>query len=285
MAAAPPPASPRRSAARNTPRAAPGPIIAVASGKGGVGKTWLSVTLACVFARQARRTLLVDGDLGLANADVQLGVRAQADLAAVQRGWVDLQDAIAPVFGGVGQAGGFDLLAGSSGTGALADLSAADVNLIASGVSSLALQYDRVVFDLAAGVDGGVLRLAETADRLVVVTTEEPTAMADAYALIKLLHKRGKAPLPFIAVNTVEKRLNGRRVYDHLCRVCEQHLKIKPSLAGVIRRDPRVPDCIRAQTPLPMRHPTADVLDDVLSLVEGLALARPGGHAASAGAT
>jgi len=264
--------NPRAAAPRRAPRAQPAPVLAVASGKGGVGKTWLSATLACIFARQSKRTLLVDGDLGLANVDVQLGVRAQADLAAVTRGWVALEDAVAPVLGGVARAGGFDLLAGSSGTGALADPRSEDVALIAEGVGKLALHYDRVVLDLAAGVDPALVRLAKTATRLLVVTTEEPTALADAYALIKVLKTAAPTLTPAVAVNMADKRLSGRRVYDHLAKVCEQHLQVRPALAGIIRRDPRVPDSIRAQIPLPVRHPTSDALDDVMSLVESLSL-------------
>lgn len=259
---------------RLTPRAVAAPVVAIGSGKGGVGKTCLSITLACLLARQGQRTLLVDGDLGLANADVQLGVRPQADLDAVQRGWVELQDAIAPVLGGVGKSGGFDLLAGSSGTGALALLAPAAVNAIAQGVTALTYHYDRVVLDLAAGVDSTVLRLARDADRLVVVTTEEPTAMADAYAFIKLANANRPGITPFVVVNMVEKRLTGRRVFDHLAKVCEEHLKVRPSLAGMIRRDPRVADAIRAQTPLPLRHPQADAVEDAISVLQGLLLDR-----------
>lgn len=260
---------------RQTPRAVAAPLIAIGSGKGGVGKTWLSITLACLLARQGKRTLLVDGDLGLANADVQLGLRPQTDLEAVQRGWVELQDAIVPVMGGVGKTGGFDLLAGSSGTGALAQLGPTEVNLIAQGVIALTYHYDRVVLDLAAGVDATVLRLARDADRLVVVTTEEPTAISDAYALIKLAHANRPGLTPFVVVNMVEKRLNGRKVFDHVSKVCEEHLKMRPAFAGMIRRDPRVADAIRSQTPLPQRHPQADALEDAISVLQGLALERP----------
>lgn len=228
--------------------------------------------MACVFARQGKRTLLVDGDFGLANVDVQLGVRPQADLGAVMRGWVELEDAVTPVLGGVGQSGGFDLLPGSSGSGALSDLSQQELMRIGIGIKKLAFHYDRVVLDLAAGVDKSVVLLAKTADRLLVVTTEEPTALADAYALIKVTQASSPTLAPFVAVNMADKRISGKRVFDHLHKVCENHLKLRPALAGVVRRDARVPDSIRAQTPLPARHTTSDALEDVISLIEGLAL-------------
>lgn len=257
---------------RAHPRAISAPVIAVASGKGGVGKTWLSCTLSCMFARQGKRTLLVDGDFGLANVDVQLGVRPQADLGAVMRGWVELEDAVTPVLGGVGKSGGFDLLPGSSGSGALSDLTQPELMRIGIGIKKLAFHYDRVVLDLAAGVDKSVVLLAKTADRLLVVTTEEPTALADAYALIKVTQAASPTLSPFVAVNMAEKRISGKRVYDHLSKVCENHLKLRPALAGIIRRDARVADSIRSQTPLPARHTSSDALEDVISLIEGLAL-------------
>ncbi len=253
-------------------RAKPAPIFAIASGKGGVGKTWLSSTLACVYGRLGKRTLLVDGDIGLANIDVQLGVRPQADLAAVMRGWVELEDAVAPVMGGAGKTGGFDLLPGHSGSGALASLSLENVGKIATGVSALALHYDRLILDLAAGVDPTVMRLARQADRCVIVTTEEPPALTDAYAFLKIqrLHHPESSP-PWIVINMAEKRPTGRRVYEQLAKACETYLGFRPPLAGIIVRDPRVPDSIRAQTPLPVRHPTSAALDDVMRVAETLA--------------
>lgn len=252
-------------------RARPAPIFAIASGKGGVGKTWLSCTLACVYGRLGKRTLLVDGDIGLANVDVQLGVRAQSDLAAVTRGWIELDDAVTPVLGGAGKTGGFDLLPGHSGSGALAAMPLEDVSKIASGVSALALHYERLIFDLAAGVDPCVMRLARQADRIVIVTTEEPPALTDAYAFLKVSRLQNpEAPPPFIVVNMADKRTTGRRVYEQLAKAAETYLGFRPPLAGVICRDPRVPDSIRAQTPLPQRHPTSQALDDVMRVAETL---------------
>ena len=168
-------------------RVAPASVIAVASGKGGVGKTWLSTTLAASFAKMGRRTLLVDGDLGLANVDVQLGIAPETDLAAVIAGWVELEDAVTPINGGAGASCGFDVLPGRSGSGALAGLPPDEASRLAAGLTALSLQYDIVLVDLGAGIEDNVMRLARACDRCLVVATDEPTSMTDAYAFIKVL--------------------------------------------------------------------------------------------------
>lgn len=252
------------------PRAKPAPILAVASGKGGVGKTWLSATLACAFARAGQRSLLVDCDLGLANIDVQLGVRPQADISSVVRGWLELDAAVTPVMGGAGRSGGFDLLAGHSGSGTLASIKPDELSRIANGLSALAPHYDRVVLDLAAGIEPSVLRFCRAADRLLVVTTEEPTALTDAYALVKVLRLQGAQIAPWVVVNMAESRMKGRKIFDQFAHACQEYLGLKPHFAGVVTRDPRVADAIRAQSPLPVRHPQSQAFEDVIRIVEAL---------------
>ena len=175
-----------RPTVRPPPRVTPASIIAVASGKGGVGKTFMSITLASALAKAGRRVLLVDGDLGLANVDVQLGIAPETDLAAVVAGWVELDDAVTPVDGGAG-GGGFDVLPGRSGSGALAELPTEEVARLAAGLSALALQYDHLVLDLGAGIEANCMRLARAADKSLVVITDDPASMTDAYAFIKVL--------------------------------------------------------------------------------------------------
>ncbi|MGE0828313.1 MAG: P-loop NTPase [Hyphomonadaceae bacterium] len=259
-----------QTAARPQPRVHPAPIIAIASGKGGVGKTWLSVSLACAWGRANRRTLLVDCDVGLANVDVQIGVRPQADLHSITRGWIDIDASVAPVMGGAGTSGGFDLIAGHSGSGALANIKLEDVAKICDGVRKMTPHYDRVVLDLSAGVDPVVLKFARSADRLVIVTTDEPPSLTDAYALAKLLKLQGSVIVPSVIVNMAENRVKGRRIFDQFAKACEDYLDFRPKLAGIVCRDPRVPDAIRAQTPLPARHPQSQAFEDVLRVAEAL---------------
>lgn len=251
-------------------RSNPAPIFAVASGKGGVGKTWFSVSLACAFGRTGRRALLVDCDLGLANVDVQIGVRPQHDLSSVARGWLEVEQAVTPVLGGPGRAGGFDLLPGHSGSGALASLKLEDVHRIAQDVGALAPMYDRILLDLAAGLDANVMRFARAATRVIVVTTEEPPAMTDAYAFLKVLRLAQPTAQPWLVVNMAETRATGRRTYEQLANAAESYLGQRPPLAGVVCRDPRVSDSIRAQTPICQRHPQSQAFDDILRIADAL---------------
>jgi flagellar biosynthesis protein FlhG len=251
-------------------RVQPAPIIAIASGKGGVGKTWLAITLACAWSGAGRRVLLVDCDVGLANVDVQLGIRPACDIHSIVRGWVELDAAVTPALGGPGHGPGFDLIAGHSGTGALASIRLDETGKISDGVRKLAPQYDRIILDLAAGIDANVQRFARGADTLVIVTTEEPTALTDAYALAKILRLNGATVATSIVVNMADNRLRGRRTYEQFAGACEQFLGYRPGLAGVICRDPRVQESIRAQAPLCLRYPQSPAFEETLRVADAL---------------
>jgi flagellar biosynthesis protein FlhG len=268
------------------PRVTPATVIAVASGKGGVGKTWLSCTLAASFARMGRRTLLVDGDLGLANVDVQLGIAPETDLAAVIAGWVELEDAVTPINGGASNAGngecGFDVLPGRSGSGALAGLPAEEAARLAASLTALALQYDIVLVDLGAGIEDNVMRLARACDRCLIVANDEPTSMTDAYAFIKVL--RGYAPSvqPWIAVNMADTRVAGRRTYEALARASQTFLGFRPPMAGIILRDPKVREAIRQQKTIVAIDPQAQAAIDANQIAEALVRGGAEGIAQSA---
>lgn len=239
--------------------------IAVASGKGGVGKTWLSITLSHALARAGRKTLLFDGDLGLANVDIQLGLAPDKDLGGVIAGRYPLDRATLAY-----PDGGFDIIAGRSGTGSLASVPADRLAQLTKDLSELAPKYDWLVLDLGAGIERTVRHLAAQAQTCLVVTTDEPTAMTDAYAFVKLslLHK--PRPDLRLVVNMAESQADGERTYATLRKACESFLKTTPSLAGVVQRDGKVKDAIRHQAPLLVRHPGAAAAADVEALARRL---------------
>lgn len=240
-------------------------IIAIASGKGGVGKTWLGITLAHALAGTGRRILLFDGDLGLANVDVQLGLQPTADLSAVIAGRLRLERVIqhhAP--------SGFDVIPGRSGSGRLAGLDDRRLDTLLQQLHQLAGRYNLVLLDLPAGVDRGVRRLLACADRALIVTTDEPTALTDAYALIKVMREDGNAISTEVVVNLAASLEAGRAIHAGLAEVCRRFLGAVPGLAGVIRRDPRVAEAIRVQSPLLLRHPSCPAARDVESLARRL---------------
>ncbi|MBV9748638.1 MAG: AAA family ATPase [Acetobacteraceae bacterium] len=239
--------------------------IAIASGKGGVGKTWFSVTLAHALARRGRRVLLFDGDLGLANVNIQLGLHPEHDIGSVIAGQVSMCDAcrrFAP--------GGFDVLAGQSGSGALAGLDAAALGRVLDALGTASEHYDHVLLDLGAGVDRVVRRMSAWADLLLVIATDEPSSTTDAYATIKLHAADRPEGAARIVINHAMGAAAGQRTYATLARACQVFLRRTPPLAGIVRRDGRVPEAIRRQALLLTRHPSSPAAEDVEQIAAGL---------------
>ncbi len=243
----------------------PGRLVAIASGKGGVGKTWLAITLAHALARAGQRVLLFDGDLGLANVDIQLGLTPDRDVSALLADEAALADCVLRY-----EPGGFHVLPGRSGSGALAALDPATLEHGLRAVRAAASLYDTVLLDLGAGLDRSVRRMAAIADMLVVVGTEEPTSLTDAYAVLKLHAADRPGGDARIIVNQAASRAGGERTYATLRRACAAFLGTTPSLAGVIRRDERVREAIRRQALLLTRHPTCAAAVDVEAIAGAL---------------
>ncbi len=233
-------------------------IIAVASGKGGVGKTWFSVTLSHALTKAGKKVLLFDGDLGLANVDVQLGLMPRRDLNDVIRGRLSLDKVIQHY-----DDGNFDIIAGRSGQASLSALPSQRLAMLRDQLLEVSDQYDVVIVDLGAGVDRTVRMFSATAIHTLLVTTDEPTSLTDAYAFIKLGNAAGVSKNVSIVANVAASPAEGERTYKTLLKACENFLKLTPPLAGIIRQDPKVKDSIRHQTPILTRSPNSDAAEDV----------------------
>lgn len=241
-----------------SPARTKGNIIAVASGKGGVGKTWFSITLAHALAMVDRRVLLFDGDLGLANLDIQLGLMNKNDLGGVLAGRISLAQAV-----GYCEDGGFDVIAGRSGSGALANLAGNRLQTLLDELALLAANYDYVILDLGAGVESTVRRLAYAADQIIVVVTDEPTSLTDGYAFIKIAHNERPETEIKVVTNMVNSTTEGERTYNTLNKACQGFLKYSPEHLGIIRRDDKVRGAIRAQQSLLNRSPDSVAAEDI----------------------
>jgi flagellar biosynthesis protein FlhG len=246
--------------------------LALASGKGGVGKTVLAVSLGHALVRAGARVLLVDADLGLANVDVQLGLVDDRHLGRALAEGRPLAEMILRE-----ETTGLDLLLGPSGWRSLAGLDGEALERLAAEIELASRAYDVTLLDLPAGIGARTLRLARLARRVLLVATPEPTALTDTYALLKV-GLRDHAGLGLV-VNMAEDRAEGAGAARTLATTARRFLGRDLPLLGIVRRDPRVADAIARQRPLLARHPTAPAAADIEELARLLLGAERGAAA------
>jgi flagellar biosynthesis protein FlhG len=232
-------------------------VIAITSGKGGVGKTNISVNLAITLASAGKSVVLLDADLGLANADVICNIDLPANLSHVIARRKDLSDVL------VSAPGGFSLIGGASGLARMADLTDGDRQRIVNAMAELEAKADVILIDTGAGISPNVLAFTRAADHVLVVTTPEPTAITDAYAVVKVISRADKARS---FGETIERRISllvnqsrneneARIVHDRIAKVARQFLGVSVFDAGHIPADECVSAAVRKRSPFVLSAP------------------------------
>lgn len=216
-------------------------IVAVASGKGGVGKTSLTLNIARSLAKQGKKVLVFDADIGLANIDVQLGLAPGKDLSDVLQGRATIKDVIAK------SDKGFDVIPGRSGGEDLPFITAVERQQMLRQVQEVAADYDLIMLDVAAGVSDEVLTFAKFADRTLLVVTPDPSSITDAYAVVKLLKLRHNVTNCTVLVNMAGSELDGKETYTKLKTAAEKFLDIKLPFTGVLVHDKAYTQAVRMQ--------------------------------------
>ncbi len=224
-------------------------LVAVASGKGGVGKTMFSVNLSLALQQRGERVLLIDADFGLANIDIMLGVTPRCNLSHVVKNRADIRQAVTTSHLGI------QFVSGGSGVDELMNLNEEQMAHIMDSFLTLEDLADTILFDLGAGAGDRVLQVIAACGEVIVVTTPEPTAILDAYALIKTIARSGADVSVRLVVNRAETGREGQETMTSFIGVVSKYIKMDVTPLGSIAHDPVVSRCIKEQTPLLIAHP------------------------------
>ncbi len=226
-------------------------VVAVTGGKGGVGKTNVSINLAAALAASGRRVVLLDGDLGLANVDVFLGLSPRYTLAHVLAGERTLDEILleAPQ--------GFHVVPAASGLAHLANLDAAAHLALVQAFSSLAVRLDALIVDTAAGIAHGVTQFSQAAQHVLVVICDEPASLTDAYALVKVLSRQHGVSRFRVLANMARAPGAGEDLFRRFERVTGKFLDVVLDYAGEIPDDEHVRRSIRGQRPVVEAYPSS----------------------------
>jgi flagellar biosynthesis protein FlhG len=229
------------------------PVLAITSGKGGVGKTNIAANLALCMAAARKRVLLIDADISLGNLDLIMNIRSKYNISHVINGSKSLEDIV--------QTGpdGLKIICGASGLDRLADISEHEQRRLLDYLAGLQSQTDMVVIDTAAGISSVVIGFCLAADHVLVVTTPEATAMTDAYGVIKVLIKRQyKGPIS-VVVNMARTEAEGKRTYERIAEVTRKFLQADLYYAGVLLRDERLCAAVRCRKPVVLAYPKSQI--------------------------
>lgn len=216
-------------------------VIAVTSGKGGVGKTSVAVNLSVAMAQAGRQVMLLDGDLGLANVDVMLGLQPSYNLAHVLEGKCTLEETL------LAGPAGVMVIPASSGKRHMAELTPLQNAGLVQAFSELSRPIDVLIVDTAAGIADSVITFSQASQEVIVVVTGDPTSLTDAYALIKVLNRDHGVERIQVLANMVRDAAEAQNVYENLRRVAERFLDVTLSFMGGIPHDEWLKRAVRRQ--------------------------------------
>lgn len=252
-------------------------VLAVTSGKGGVGKTSTSVNLAIALAAQRHRVVLLDADLGLANVEVLMGLNSLYNLQHV----IDGEKTIAQIM--VKGPGGIYVIPGSSGLSKLADLSTSARQHVIQGLEELQSVVDFIIIDTMAGIGQNAVAFAAAADEVLLVSTPEPSSIVDVYAMIKTIHNQRPDAVFRLIVNMVINEKQAEAVAKKLAGVSQQYLGRNLSFLGCIPRDPHVSQAVMQTQPFLLRYPAAMATKSVEAIARRLVSQKAASDTSAAG--
>ncbi len=244
-------------------------VIAVTSGKGGVGKTNVAVNLAVSMAKQGREVVLFDADLGLANVDIALGLKPRFDIRHVISGERTLDEILLKGPEGV------HVVPASSGISSMTSLSSQQRAGLVGAFSELALPVDTLIVDTGAGIDSTVLTFSSACQAIVVVICDEPTSITDAYALIKVLNKECGVKRFQLLANMVDNDSQGRELYRKLDKVAERFLDVHLGYLGAIPRDSYLRKAVQQQGAVVDIYPQSPSSKALKKLAENIEMEAP----------
>ena len=216
-------------------------VIAVTGGKGGVGKTNVSLNLAVSLAEQGKKVLILDADLGLANVDVMLGLRTEKNLSHVLSGECELDDIVITGPRGIG------IIPATSGSQSMVELDPIQHAGLIRAFSEMRTDFDILIVDTAAGISDMVLSFARAAQDVIAVVCDEPASITDAYALIKLLSREHGVFRIKVVANMVRNLREGQELFAKLTRVTDRFLDVALELSAIIPFDENVRRSVRKQ--------------------------------------
>jgi flagellar biosynthesis protein FlhG len=236
-------------------------IIAISSGKGGVGKSTITVNLAIAMAQKGKKVLVIDGDLGLGNVNVLLGIIPKFTLYHVSKGIKSLKEIILRLDDGI------HIIPGASGYSQLADMKENERKELIKDFTDLE-EYDYILIDTGAGIHSSVISFILAANEVLIVTTPEPTSITDSYGLMKSIIAKDKNFKMNVLINKAKDEGEGRRVSKRVIDICEKFLNVTPREVGIIFKDDDVEKSILLQKPFLINTPRSKASVCLLNITD-----------------